>query len=118
MNNVSIGWLSSALDEYHPRQMRIICFSWILSALDEYHPLQMSIICFSFSTFFSDSFGIGKTQILWKKVFLKIQDGGWKKSVIAAILKTFFYLPHMEYEGSIGLLSSKMKMKMKMKMNP
>jgi hypothetical protein len=37
MNIVSIGWISSALDEYHPRQMSITCFSWISSARDEYH---------------------------------------------------------------------------------
>jgi hypothetical protein len=26
--------------------------------------------------FFLHSFGVGKTQILWQKVFQKIQDGG------------------------------------------
>jgi hypothetical protein len=29
-----------------------------------------------FSIFFLHSFGVGNTQILWKKVFQKIQDGG------------------------------------------
>jgi hypothetical protein len=30
-----------------------------------------------FSIFFMQSLGLSKTQILWKKVFKKIQDGGW-----------------------------------------
>jgi hypothetical protein len=35
-----------------------------------------------FAIFFLPSLGLSKTQNLWKKVFQKIQDGGWiaKKS--------------------------------------
>jgi hypothetical protein len=32
-----------------------------------------------FSIFLLHSFGVGMTQILWKKVFQKIQDGGWNE---------------------------------------
>jgi hypothetical protein len=62
MNIVCIGWISSILDEYCPRQLNIICFSWILSALDEYHPRQISIICFSWISSAGDEYHTKKAN--------------------------------------------------------
>jgi hypothetical protein len=56
--------------------------------------LRVSII---FSIFFLHSLGLSKTHTLWKKVFKKIQDGGWNEFFFgAAILdlkkkKLFFH---------------------------
>jgi hypothetical protein len=40
---------------------------------------------------------------------LSINHAGCEKIEESGVFRTSFYLPHMEYEGSIGLVSRKMK---------
>jgi hypothetical protein len=66
-----------------------------------------------FSIFFLHSSDLSKTQILWKKVFQKIQDDGWneKKNRLGRHLGFFEILFSTKFASYKDLMNAKRRLK-------